>query len=246
MAAGTFGSYFALSRDIKHPSMKKKLLTASVAILIACSAIAQDCGNYYFLQNNKTIEMTVYNRKGDPDGRQIYTVSDVKNEGGSTTSSFQSEMFNKKGKSISKGTGKVQCQGGVMFVDMKVRLSEQQQEQFANADAKIDNMYIEYPPNMKAGDALKDANMTLDMDNKGMKQSLILNVINRKVEAKESVTTTAGTWECFKISSKNKITIKTMGIGVPVNFDVTEWYAPGFGIVKTESKYGTTAITSIK
>jgi hypothetical protein len=37
-----------------------------------------------------------------------------------------------------------------------------------------------------------------------------------------------------------------MGIGVPMSFDGIEWYAPGFGVVKTESKNGGTAITAIK
>ena len=37
-----------------------------------------------------------------------------------------------------------------------------------------------------------------------------------------------------------------MGIGIPVSTDVTEWFAPGFGIVKTESKGGGTAITAIR
>lgn len=37
-----------------------------------------------------------------------------------------------------------------------------------------------------------------------------------------------------------------MGIGVPFNIEGTEWFAPGFGIVKTESKHGRTAITAIK
>jgi hypothetical protein len=226
--------------------MKRNLLTASVAILIACSAFAQDCGNYYFLQNNKTIEMTIYNRKGDPNGRQVYTVNDVKKDGGSTTSNFQSEMFDKKGKSVVKGSGKVECKGGVMFVDMKMMLPQQQQEQFGRADAKMENMYIEYPVSMQPGDALKDANMNLEIDNNGMKQSVVMVVKERKVEAKESVTTTAGTWDCFKISYKSRITIKTMGIGVPVNIEGTEWYAPGFGIVKTDGKHGGTAITSIK
>jgi hypothetical protein len=226
--------------------MKRNLLTASAAILIACGAYAQECTNYYFLQNNKTIEMTIYNRKGEPDGKQVYTVSDVKNNGGSTTSNFQSEMFNKKGKSIVKGSGTVHCNGGVMFVDMKMMLPQQQQEQFGKADAKMDNMYIEYPVNMQPGDALKDANMNLEIDNNGMKQSVAMTVNNRKVEAKESVTTTAGTWDCYKISYKSRINIKTMGIGVPMNIEGTEWYAPGFGIVKTESKHGGTAITSIK
>ena len=127
--------------------MKKTILTASV-ILIVIGVTAQDCSNYYFLQNNKTVEMTVYNRKGDPNGKQIYTISDVKNSGGSTTSNFNSEMFNKNGKSIVKGSGKVECKGGVMFVDMKMLLPQQQQEQFAKAEAKMDNMYIEYPASM--------------------------------------------------------------------------------------------------
>jgi hypothetical protein len=37
-----------------------------------------------------------------------------------------------------------------------------------------------------------------------------------------------------------------MGIGIPMNMDVTEWYAPGFGTVKTESNSGDTEIVSIK
>ncbi len=226
--------------------MKNRMLTALVAIFLSGSIAAQDCNNYYFLQNNKTIEMTVYNRKGDPDGKYIYTVSDVKNSGATTTGTFQSEMFNKKGKSTVKGSGKVECKGGAMFMDMRVILPQAQQEQFAKADAKLESIYIEYPVDMKAGDQLKDANMNLEIDNNGMKQSVIMNVSNRKVEAKESVTTTAGTWDCFRISSKTRVNIKTMGIGIPVNFESTEWYAPGFGIVKTESKHGGTAITSIK
>jgi hypothetical protein len=225
--------------------MKKNLLTASAALLLALSAAAQNC-NYYFLQSNKTVEMTIYNRKGDPNGKQIYTVSEVKNGGGATTGNLVSEMFNKKGKSIAKGTGKVECKDGVMLVDMKMKMPEAQQEQFGNADVKGDNMYIEYPADMKPGDQLKDANMNLDINNNGMKQSVDMVINNRKVEAKEPVTTAAGTWECFKISYKSRINIKTMGVGIPVNIEGTEWFAPGFGIVKTESKHGGTAITSIK
>jgi hypothetical protein len=190
--------------------------------------------------------MTIYNRKGDPNGKQIYTVSEVKNGGGGATSNLQSEMFNKKGKSIAKGTGKVECKDGVMFVDMKMKLPEAQQEQFANADVKADNMYIEYPASMQPGDQLKDANLTMDINNNGMKQSVVMVINDRKVEAKESVTTTAGTWDCYKISFKSKITIKTMGVGIPVNLEGSEWFAPGFGVVKTESKHGATAVTSIK
>ena len=74
--------------------------------------------------------------------------------------------------------------------------------------------------------------------------TMVIN--NRKVEGQESITTTAGTWNCFRITYKSRISVKTGPFGIPVNVESTEWYAPGFGIVKTQSKYGGTAITSIK
>lgn len=45
------------------------------------SLSAQDCAHYLFLQKNKVIEMTIYNKKGDPNGRQVYEVSDVATSG---------------------------------------------------------------------------------------------------------------------------------------------------------------------
>lgn len=226
--------------------MKKTCLLTLLTCVLAITAMAQDCKSYYYLQNNKTIEMTIYDKKGDENGKQIYTVSDVKDGGGSLTASLNSEMFNKKGKSLAKGKGTIQCKEGAMMVDMKMSLPAAQQEQFANTDAKADNIYMEYPSSMKVGDQLKDATMNLEINTNGMKQSVIMVVNERKVEGKESITTPAGTWECFKISYKSKITIKTMGIGIPVNIEGTEWFAPGFGIVKTQSKHGGTAITAIK
>jgi len=215
-------------------------------ILFAQLAWSQDCKNYFFLQNNKTVEMTIYNKKGEANGKQIYKVTDVKENGGSTTAAVSSEMFDKKEKSIAKGNSQITCNGGVMMVDMKMMLPQQQSEQFSKADAKAQNVYIEYPAKINVGDNLKDGVMDMDIDNNGMKQSLHMEVTNRKVEGKESVTTTAGTWDCYKITYKSKLNVKTVGIGIPMTFDGTEWYAPGFGVVKTESKYGGTAITAIK
>ena len=212
-------------------------------LFISVSAISQDCKNYYYLQNNKTIEMTIYNKKGEASAKQVYTVSDYKNSGGASSATVNSEMFDKNGKSITKSISTVKCIGGVMMMDMK--MSMPQGQQYGTTDAKAENVYIEYPAAMNAGDNLKDGHMELDMDNKGMKQSLTLDVANRKVEGKEKITTPAGTWDCYKITNSTKMKIKTMGIGIPMNMDVTEWFAPGFGIVKTQSKYGETIITSI-
>ena len=217
------------------------------ALLVATSdTFSQNCNTYYFLQNNKTIEMTIYNKKGEENGKQVYMVSKVETSGDNVTATLNSEFFDKKGKSTIKAVNEIKCSGGVMMMDMKMSMPQAQSSQFKDPNATATNVYIEYPPGMKEGDNLKDAAMKIDIDNNGMKQTVDMQVINRKVQGKETITTTAGTWDCYKITNTTKMKIKTMGIGVPVNTDVTEWFAPGFGVVKTEAKGGGTAITAIR
>jgi len=128
---------------------------------------------------------------------------------------------------------------------MKMFLGPTQQQQLGTANASS-QAYLGYPPNMKVGDALEDGEFDSDIKTQsGLGAHLEVNIKNRKVEGKESVTTPAGTWDCFKISYHSKIVVK-IGIGIPVNSDVTEWYAPGFGIVKSESGGGGTEITALK
>lgn len=225
--------------------MRNIFLFAALVSFVAGQA--QPCSGYYFLQGNKTIEMAFYNKKGDEQGRQVYRVSDVQTSGGVTTAELDTEMFDKKGKSTVKGQSTIKCDGGVIMVDMKMSLPQQQSEQMAKADVKTTEFYMEYPPSMNVGDKLKDAQMHLDIDmGNGMKQSVDMEIKERNVEGKEKITTPAGSWECYKISYKSNMRIKTMGIGIPANMEGTEWYAPGFGIVKTESKQGSTAIVAIK
>jgi hypothetical protein len=223
----------------------KKIFTIA-CLFVYLKMNAQKCGDYLFLQNNKTVEMTIYNRKGDANGKQIYTVSNVANSGDATTATLNSEMFDKKGKSIVKASNHIKCVNGVMMMNMKMMIPQQQTEQFGNTEATAEDVYIDYPSTMNIGDQLKDGAFSMDINNNGLKQTVNMNVTDRKVEAKESITTTAGTWDCFKISYKGKMIIKTAGIGIPVNIDGTEWYAPGIGVVKTQSKSGGTAITAIK
>lgn len=233
---------FMYFTTLKFAIMKKLLL--SFCIFLSAYGYSQDCRNYYYLQNNKTTEILIYNNKGDMNGRQVYTVSDYKGSANSASAMVNSEMFDKKGKSIAKAASVMKCENGVMMMDMKMSLPQQQAEQFST-DATAQNFYIEYPASMKVGNDLKDGNMEMTIDNKGVKQTLSMSVTNRKVEGQESVTTSAGTWDCFRITNHTKIVTKVMGIGIPLNMDITEWFAPGFGVLKTKSKFGETAVTSI-
>lgn len=245
----------------------------ATALVIACLALtpsfAQDCAKCLFLQKDKTIEMTIYDKKGEANGREVYQVKDVSTTGGATTGTINSELFDKNGSSKAKASSTVQCNGGEMRIDMKFMLPPQENQQFGgSAEVNAQNSYLSYPSTMKVGDMLPDGNLSIDLSHSaspgappaggpppgpgapppppGFGKSMTMVISNRKVEGQENITTTAGTWNCFRISYKSKMTVKTGPFGFPVSIEGTEWYAPGFGIVKTQSKHGGTAITSVK
>src|SRR5688572_17954504 len=103
----------------------KSLLLAGAVILFAFNISAQDCAGYYFLQNNKTIEMAILNKKGEQSSKQVYTVSNVENSGSTTTANLESEMFDRKGKTIAKSSANIKCESGVMMIDMKMSMPQQ-------------------------------------------------------------------------------------------------------------------------
>lgn len=223
----------------------KQILLFSL-VLLAAFCYSQDCSNYYYLKNNSTVEMSIYDKKGGISGRLVYSVSGVTNSNNITTASVKSEMFDKKGRTIATGSSIMKCNGGIMMINMKMVIPTPQAEQISQTSAKTEDFFIEYPLNMKTGDQLKDGNMNMEVNNNGIQQSVSMIVYDRMVEDKERISTAAGSWDCYRISYKSKMSIKMMGVGIPVSMDGTEWYAPGFGVVKTISKHGTTEITSIK
>jgi hypothetical protein len=227
--------------------MQKRITTTFLLAMGTLCATAQNCKNYLLLQNNKRVEMTVYNRKGKEDGKQVWMISNVKNAGKTTTATINTEFFSGKGKSINKSTSQVQCNGGSLQMSMKLMMGEAQLKQMNNATAKASGEFIDYPANIKEGDNLPDGNMQIDYTMEGgMTASIEISVTGRSVGGKESITSPAGTWECYKITSNQKIISKVAGIGIPIKMEVTEWYAPGVGVIKTESKYGSTLITAIQ
>ena len=233
----------------------KKLLVCLTILVTALTASSQNCTGYYYLSNS-SVEMSTIDRKGKESGKLTYTITDVKNAGGTTTASFTSQMVDEKGKNLSKGSGIFKCSGGNLFIDARVSMPQEQMAAYKDMDVKAEEVFIEYPSNLSAGQSLNDVNLRMDIINKGSVFSTItMDETERKVEGKESVTTPAGTWDCWKITYTGRFRATVggpSGIGIPINFKSTEWFAPGFGVVKTETYnkngklMGSTLITAFK
>ena len=225
----------------------KKLLSLG-GLFIALNSLGQNCTGYYLMQNNKTVEMTVYDRKGEPAGKIVYTVSGLVATDTGASTNVTVEQFNKRGKNTLTYHNVMQCKGGTFFMDFKYLTSNTQEKQYEWAKKKghTSYEYLEYPQQMSIGDHLKDGKFHNDRTNTEGGQLVDINITDRKVEGKESVTTPAGSWDCYKISYKMKIAAQVARDFNTFSTEFVEWYAPGFGVVKSQSKdFGGTELASI-
>jgi len=126
----------------------------------------------------------------------------------------------------------------VLYADAKVAMPQENMAAYKDMEVKAEETFIEYPSSLSADQSLKDVNFKMEMYNKGtLFVTITFDEVNRKVINKESITTPAGTWDCWKITYDMKFKASTapLNIGIPFNMLVTEWFCPGFGIVKSET-----------
>lgn len=231
----------------------KSIILSLLCIFTFGGLSAQECTNFYYLINNAEVQMTVYNPKGKENGKQTWKVSEVKKEGNGYRSTINSTFTDEKGKEGAKSTGVYKCEGGVLKADIRMALPPEQMQANKDMEVKADEVYIEYPANMSVGQSLPDAEFKMETSNQGgVGSTITFKETSRKVEGKEPISSPAGNWEAYKITYDGLFKIAFGGIGIPMNMKVTEWYVPGFGLVKTETYskngklMGSTLITSVK
>jgi len=252
----------------------KKVVCIIAGLLIAARLFAQDCTHYLYMQKNKTIEMTFYTNKGDARFKSVSTVSDVKTDNGITTATVVSQGYDKNGKALGgQNTVRYKCDGKTIMMEMNFDIPQQQSDKSVKMDVKVDGGFTEFPADMKVGDHLKDATTQMQMGANGnTTATTTVKITNRIVAGQENVTTPAGTWNCFKITY-NTTSSTTLGganaaqmdtvnnalnklkakfgklIKTPSSSNSSEstiWFAPGVGMIKSQTKGGTIELTAIK
>lgn len=231
----------------------KKILQLFVLLIFTKSIHAQDCKNYYYLTNNSTVELTIYDRKGSESGKQTWKIKDVKNQNNGYVSTIESVFTDNKGKESAKSTGTYICSNGILKADMRMAVPQQQMDAYKDMEVRADEVYIEYPQNMSTGQTLADGVFKMEMyNNNNLSTTINFSQVNRKVEGKENISTPAGSWDAYKISYEGQFKTMIGGISIPMNFKSIEWFVPGFGMVKSETYskngklMGSTMLTAYK
>lgn len=232
-----------------------KSLSFGIVLICGAPAYAQNCSNYYFLHNNAEVQITLFDAKGDKSAVQTWVVNNVNTDDSGTRSSVTSTMVNAKGQELAKVTGTYRCREGRLMADIRMLMPynpEAGQQAQPTATGTLEEAYVEYPAAMTEGMQLPDAMFDVEVTTAGGPSTARMEMTNRKVVGKEKVSSDAGTWDAYKITYDSEMKMRIAGLSIPMTMKTTEWFVPGFGVVKSESYNkkgklrGTTLLTGLK
>jgi hypothetical protein len=200
-------------------SFMKRSLLLLIALFFVTSihTYAQECMGMT-LKPGMGYEMLSYNAKDKLTGKMIYKITGVKREGSATVVSVDFESLDDKDKSRQKSSLTYTCSGNELIADLSGLMQNGQSQAFKDGEVKLKTNRMVYPV-LAAGQTLSDGKLEADMYTNGsLMAEMNMDVTNRKVDGKESITVPAGTFDAFKVSSDIAMKSKIMGIGIPANF----------------------------
>ncbi len=207
------------------------LLHLSALLLLMPALRAQSCSELFeFFREGVFLEYTHYDKKGKAETTHSHRVKQLEKSRDTVIAHTEVIVKQVKGdKEVSKYTVPIKCHEGTLFFSMRNVLPPVEAAQSPDMQVEFAGSDLSYPRNMRAGDRLPDSEMEMTVRMGSMQ--LMRNryaIRDRRVEAEETVTTPAGTFKCYKISS----TFEYQMLGKRTSREET-WYSPSVGTVKS-------------
>ncbi|MAP54517.1 hypothetical protein [Altibacter sp.] len=209
--------------------MKNQLTLLFVLISTSFVWSQNSCSKFYPFSEGVTSQITTYNKKGDVAAIVNYKVTNVSSNGSAETATMFSTIEDHKGERIAETTYDVTCRDNVVSIDFKSMMNPQIFEQFGEMKYDISGTNIDLPNDLSVGQSLPDADMKMKIDMGGINMNMNVAMKDRNVVGKESVTTPAGTFECFVITYTSEVKM-----GMNQTGTAKQWIAEGVGMVKQE------------
>lgn len=213
--------------------MKKIFYLFLISILTCNFSFTQECTIYIPNTIGTELHYEMTNEKGKIVGSYTQKLLSIKNKGGETIYSLLHTTREKdlESKVLLLDTITFRCKGNEFYIDMDQYLNKKQMEAFQNMEVKITTDDLIYPPNLSAGQSLKDGSITISIEGGIMNMNMTTNIINRKVEAIENIDTSAGNFKCYKLSED--VQSKTGFVNVTMHNVM--WISKDIGTIRNES-----------
>ncbi|GAB3641698.1 TapB family protein [Spirosoma arcticum] len=193
--------------------MKTLLITLLICSLSTVTCLAQDCLGMTF-KSGMNYELSTFNAKDKPTGKIVYQVKDVRREGPATVMDITAQFQDDKGKQQQAYTIHYTCTGDELVADMS-GMMQSMQNNMKDAEMRLKSNKLVYPGKLSAGQKLPDGQMEAELVNNGSTMmTMNMTMSNRQVESKAPITTPAGTFDTYKVTSDMNFENRMMGIPI--------------------------------
>jgi hypothetical protein len=176
-------------------------------------------------------ELTSYDKRQKVTSVARHKVMEYKGTSQGFVTRIDIELLDGKGKEINRSSYELECRDGILFMDMSTMLDPRTREGLSGMELEISGDALQIPTKLTVGQSLPDGSLRIKASTNGMALlTMSLRVTDRLVEATESVTTTAGTFDCYKVSQQSE-----MESFLKRKFRSATWYAKGIGTVRSEN-----------
>ena len=210
--------------------MKTQHILIILAIFIGLPSLAQSsCSKFYPLFDGASTQLSMYDKKGKLTAIVEHTVDSVTSTAEGDTAIMTQKLIDDKGNLVSSSNYNILCSAGVVSIDFNSLSRPEMMQAFGEAETEITGTNIDLPNDLTVGQELPDGGINIAISMSGINMNMQIDIINRKVEGTETITTPAGTFDCFIISSTTE-----MKMGTRMTRHSKQWIAEGVGVVKVE------------
>ncbi|QIE60299.1 hypothetical protein G5B37_12225 [Rasiella rasia] len=184
-----------------------------------------DCSTFYPFEDGVTFQITNYGKNN-----RVAAITDfLVTEATSNFATFKSFLRDKEGEVLNEATFTMSCENDGIVVDMESLLNPNLLENYRDFETEISGTKIVIPNNLHVGQELPDATMTMLVDMSGINIRMEVSMTDRTVVNRETITTPAGTFDCYVIGYTN-----TVNMGINRTTTAKQWISKGVGMVKQE------------
>ncbi|SEK73414.1 hypothetical protein SAMN04487910_0976 [Aquimarina amphilecti] len=203
-------------------------------VLITITINAQNnCSQFYPSKEGTKITIQHFNKKNKLTSETNYEVLEVNSSGSDSKIKMNMSVNDsKKQKIIAETQFTAICNGGTTTLDPESIISPGLFKQYKDMEYSIEGIGIDIPNSISVGQQLPDGQVTMSVDAGIMSIDMTVDLKKRKVESKERVTTSAGSFDCYVITYINET---NMSMGMKQIFHVKQWVSKGVGLVQQET-----------
>jgi hypothetical protein len=214
-------------------TQKFRTILCSALLLLFVSGInAQDCRLYFPDKVGAVRETKFYDEKDKLTSISRQEIIDKIVSGKDVKIKVRSTAYDPADKEVYGGDLEMICENGVFKFDMKSMIDPNTMASYKEMGMEISTDNIVYPANLNVGETLPDGNLKMLIKSGATTlMTITITISNRKVAARESITTEAGTFDCHKLTFDSVV---KMGF-ITISSTASEWLADGVGVVKSET-----------